>query len=236
MGAADQVEPPTPGNPARRRRRLALLSGALVVVFGAAALGNALAPALVERNPMLLLALNATTRHLLLTSTSVAVVPWVLIGLARRLLEDPFLYFMGRWHGDDALAWIDRRAGGGRWLDLVRRRFRLLGYPLVALAPGGVVCLLAGASGMGPVTFLVLNVVGTLATLAALRAFGEEAAAPIEAVVGFAGEHAIPLTALSVTLTAAWLWRRRSTGPSPGGSDLGRGKRGGMGGTPGNPG
>ncbi len=216
MGDVDRLrsEPPW-WQPWRRRSEkrsgLALLTVPLVVVFGAAALGNALAPALVDDQPELLLALNATTRHLLLTSTSVDVVPWVLLGLGRRLLEDPFLYFIGRWHGDDALAWVERKAGGGRWLDLVRRRFRLLGYPLVALAPGGVVCLLAGASGMGPVAFVTLNVVGTLVTLAALRRFGEEAAAPIDAVVAFAGEHVIPLTALTVALTAAWLWRRRGT-------------------------
>ncbi|MEX2658911.1 MAG: hypothetical protein WD232_04385 [Acidimicrobiales bacterium] len=197
-----------------RRGSLPLLTLPLVAVFGAALLGNALAPALVEDHPAVLLALNATTRHLLLTSTSVAVVPWVLIGLFRRLVEDPFLYFLGRWHGDDALAWVERKAGGGRWLDLVRRRFRLLGYPLVAIAPGGVVCLLAGVSGMGPFTFLTLNVLGTLATLAALRIFGAEAAAPIAATVSFAGDNVVPLTAITVALTALWVWRRRADRPT----------------------
>lgn len=194
--------------------RLAVLTVPLVVIFATAALGNALAPALVEDHPALLLALNATTRHLLLTSGSVDVVPWVLLGLGRRLVEDPFLYLIGRWHGDAALAWVDRKAGGGRWMDVVKRRFRLLGYPLVAVAPGGLVCLLAGASGMGPAAFLTLNIIGTLATLAALRAFGAEAAAPIDAVVTFVGEQVIPLTAITVTVTAVWVWRRRG--------DLGR--------------
>ncbi len=196
-------------------RRITLLTIPLLVIFGTAAVGNAFAPALVEDQPTLLLALNATTRHLLLTSTSVAVVPWVLIGLGRRLVEDPFLYLLGRWHGDDALAWVERKAGGGRWLQLVRRRFRLLGYPLVAIAPGGVVCLLAGASGMGPVTFLILNLVGTLATLAALRSFGAEATAPIDAAVALIGAHALPLTAVTATATVLWAWRRRSSTAPP---------------------
>lgn len=201
------LEPPAPHG-----RRLALLTIPLVVVFGTAAIGNAAAPALLESHPAVLLALNATTRHLLLTSTSVDVVPWLLIGLGRRLLEDPFLYFLGRWQGDEALSWIDRKVGGGRWLQLVRRRFRLLGYPLVALAPGGVVCLLAGASGMGPAAFLTLNVVGTVATLIALRSLGEQAAVPIEAVVAFAGRNALPLTVVTAVLTALWLWRSRRKG------------------------
>ena len=189
---------------------VAALTAPLVVVFGTAALGNALAPILLADHPALLLALNATTRHLVLTSTTVDVVPWLLIGLSRRLLEDPFLYVLGRRHGDEALAWIDRRVGGGRWVDLVRRRFRLLGLPLVALVPGGVVCLLAGASGMGPVTFLVLNVGGTLATLALLRAFGAEAADPIDDLVGLVARNPVPLTVASVVGTALWLWRRRA--------------------------
>ena len=195
-----------------RRRRTALLVVPLVVVFGTAAIGNAIAPSLLGTHPALLLALNATTRHLLLTSGSVDVVTWTLIGLGRRLLEDPFLYFLGRWRGEEALAWVDGKVGGGRWLDLVRRRFRLLGYPLVALAPGGVVCLLAGASGMGPIAFLTLNVLGTLATLVALRAIGEEAAQPIAQVVAFAARNPLPLTAVTVVLTATWVWRRRRAG------------------------
>lgn len=191
---------------------MAILTVPLVVVFGTAAVGNAFAPALLDSHPAVLLALNSTTRHLVLTSTSVDVVPWTLIGLGRRLLEDPFLYFLGRWQGDQALAWVDRKVGGGRWLDLVRRRFRLLGYPLVALVPGGVVCLLAGASGMGPVAFLVLNIAGTLVTLAVLRAVGAEAAGPIDEVVAFAGRNAVPLTVATVVLTAVWVWRQQRAG------------------------
>ena len=212
--APEHEEPGGPGGRRARRRRIALLTVPLVVVFGTAALGNAIAPSLLGTHPALLLALNATTRHLLLTSTSVDVVTWTLIGLGRRLLEDPFLYFLGRWQGDEALAWVDDKVGGGRWLDLVRRRFRLLGYPLVALAPGGVGGLLAGASGMGPVAFLTQNVLGTLVTLVALRAIGEEAAQPIEQVVTFATRNPVPLTVLTVALTGIWLWRRRRAGPA----------------------
>lgn len=184
----------------------------LVVVFGTAALGNALAPALLDSRPLLLLGLNATTRHLVLTSTSVAAVPWALVGLGRRLVEDPFLYLLGRWYGDEAVAWVDRRLGGGRFLRWAAARFRWVGMPLVALVPGGVVCVLAGASGMGPVTFLALNIGGTLLTLYLLRRFGEAAAEPIESVVDFTGENWLPLTLATVALTVLWLYRKRRAG------------------------
>ena len=198
--------------PPRKRSRLLVLALPLVAVFSTAALGNALAPSLLDRHPLGLLALNATTRHLVLTSTTVAVVPWVLVGLARRLLEDPFLYLMGRWYGDDAVAWVDRHLGGGRLLRLAERRFATFGWPLVALFPGGAVCVLAGASGMGVVPFLALNVLGTLATLLLLRRFGEALSDPVDAVVDFSGRNALVLTVVTTLLTALWLvhQRRRS--------------------------
>lgn len=190
-----------------------------MAVFGTALLGNALSAALLDRRPLLLLALNATTRHLVLTSTSVEVVPWVVVGLGRRLLEDPFLYLMGRWYGDDAVTWVERHLGGGRFLRWARRRFRLVGLPLVALLPGGVVCVLAGASGMSPVVFLALNVGGTLLTLYLIRRFGEAAREPIDAVVDWTGDNWVPLTVVTVALTGLWLYRRRP-------SRIGDGKEG----------
>jgi membrane protein DedA with SNARE-associated domain len=181
----------------------------LVVVFATAAVGNAVAPSLVDSRPLLLLALNATTRHLLLTSTSVSVVPWVVVGLGRRLVEDPFLYLLGRWYGDDAVAWLDRHLGGGRLLRLAERRFRTFGWPLVALFPGGAVCVLAGASGMGVVPFLALNIGGSLVTLLLLRRFGEAVADPVDAVVDATGRNALVLTLVTTALTAVWLVRQR---------------------------
>ena len=52
------------------------------------------------------------------------------------------------------------------------------------------------------------NVLGTLATLVALRALGEEAAQPIEEVVAFATRNPVPLTVLTILLTGGWLVRR----------------------------
>jgi membrane protein DedA with SNARE-associated domain len=211
------AEPPAAGEPTRRRSRgrLLVVGVPLVAVFATAALGNALAPSLLDRHPLLLLALNATTRHLVLTSTSVSVVPWVAVGLLRRLLEDPFLYLLGRWYGDDAVDWVDRHLGGGRVLRLVQRRFRTLGWPLVALFPGGAVCVLAGASGMGVLPFLALNVAGTLVTLLLLRRFGDALADPVDAVVDFSGRNALVLTVLTTVLTVTWLVRQRRRAASP---------------------
>lgn len=187
----------------------------LVVIFGTAALGNALFPALVNDHPLLLLALNSTTRHLVATSTSVAVVPYVLVALCRRLIEDPFLYLLGRRYGDGAVDWMSRRLGGGRFLRAARQRFRLWGTVLVFFFPGGVVCVLAGASGMPAWLFLILNVAGTLVTIFLLRSAGEEVQGPLTQVLDFVGDNVVTLTIASVVVTLVFVvYRRRKAGPS----------------------
>jgi membrane protein DedA with SNARE-associated domain len=197
------------------RRRLLAVSIPLGVIAAAAVVGNALAPTLVVNHPLLLLALNTTTRHLVLTSTNVDFVPYLLVGLGRRLLEDPFLFLLGRWYGDDAIAWVDAKVGGGRFLAFVQRNFHWVGWLLVAVVPGGVVCVLAGASRMRTAVFLVLNVGGTVATILALRRFGDVFAGPVDATVAFVGDNVVVLTGLSILLTALYAFRRRRH-PSPG--------------------
>jgi membrane protein DedA with SNARE-associated domain len=191
------------------RRRLLAVSIPLAAIAGSAVVGNALAPTLVVNHPLLLLALNATIRHLVLTSTSVDFVPFLVVGLARRLTEDPFLFLLGRWYGKDAIAWVDAKVGGGRYLAFVQRNFHRVGWLLVAVVPGGVVCVLAGASRMRTAVFVVLNVTGTVATILALRRFGDDFAGPVDATVAFVGDNVVVLTALSILLTALYVLRRR---------------------------
>lgn len=197
------------------RRRLLLVGACLAVIATSAVVGNALAPTLLVRHPLLLLALNATTRHLVLTSTTIDVVPYVVVGLGRRLLEDPFLFLLGRWYGDDAIAWVDDKVGAGAFLRAVQRNFHRVGWLLVAVAPGGVVCVLAGISRMRTGVFLTLNILGTLATIVVLRRFGDTFAGPIKLILTFSADNVVPLTALSLGLTALWLVRRRRRPRAP---------------------
>jgi len=197
------------------RRRLLAVGVPLGLIATSAVVGNALAPTLVVNHPLLLLALNTTTRHLVLTSTSVDFVPYLVVGLARRLIEDPFLFLLGRWYGKDAIAWVDAKVGGGRFLTFVQRNFHRVGWLLVALVPGGVVCVLAGASRMRTAVFLALNITGTVATILVLRRFGDVFAGPVDATVAFVADNVVVLTGLSVLLTVLYALRRRRR-PSPG--------------------
>lgn len=191
------------------RRRLLAVGIPLGVIAAAAVVGNALAPTLAVNHPLVLLALNATTRHLVLTSTSVDFVPYLLVGLGRRLLEDPFLFLLGRWYGDEAIAWVDAKVGGGRYLAFATRNFHWIGWLLVATVPGGVVCVLAGASRMRTAVFLVLDVAGTVATIVVLRRFGDVFAGPLDAILAVLADNVAVLTGLSILLTGLYVLRRR---------------------------
>ena len=200
--------------------RLPFLVVPLFVLAASAIVGNAAAPALLANRPLLLLALNATTRHLLLTSTSVDVVPYAAVALARRSLEDPLLYLLGWRYGDAAVAWTAEHLGGARALSWLQRNFRRFGWLLVALFPGGVVCVMAGAARMGLVPFALVGLAGTVATIAAIRASGETLAGPVGTLLTVVTENWVWLTVLSVAMTTAWVGRRRLHRPGGKGHGL----------------
>eukprot|EP01048_Picozoa_sp_COSAG05_P025076 COSAG05_NODE_6205_length_1000_cov_1.571587_1_plen_127_part_00 len=70
-------------------------TGAIIALTIAGKAGDALAPSLVHSFPLLLLALNANDLHLALTATLVPWPPWLVVGMARRLAEDPVFFLIG---------------------------------------------------------------------------------------------------------------------------------------------
>ena len=88
----------------------------LLLVNVASKFGDALAPSLVDTSPLLLIALNANDLHLALTAaghqvTPVGFVPYFVVGVARRLLEDPLYYYLGWMYGTKAVDWLEVRTG-----------------------------------------------------------------------------------------------------------------------------
>ena len=96
IGRATLTEAPAVASRTASSVRLSLpwvYTIALAVVTVAGKAGDALAPALLGSRPLLLLALNANDVHLALTSTTVPVVAWTVVGMIRRLAEDPVRLF-----------------------------------------------------------------------------------------------------------------------------------------------
>ena len=199
----------------RRRRRLTLLLTPVVCLVIASNVGSALAPTLVNEHPLLLIALDARTRHLALVANYVDAVPYYTVGFFRLVLSDPLFYLLGFWYGEAALNWVEKRAGGlGRFLRQAEGFFGKAAYPLVFLAPNNYICLFAGASRMHPAAFIGLNASGTLMRLYLVRVVGDALSSPIDSVLGFIRDYQIPLTVGSVLLVLVHLYaeRRRGTG------------------------
>lgn len=183
------------------RRVLALVIGPLIALVIAANVGDALAPTLVDRNPLLLIALNARNRNLLLTVNLIEPIPYYVVGTVRLLASDPLFYLLGFWYGDRALSWAEKRAPRtGGFLRKYEAAFRRATYPFVFIAPNNIVCLFAGSIGMRPPVFLTLNVTGTIVRLAMIAWLGDIFAEPIDDVLGFIAEYRWYLTGFTVAI------------------------------------
>ena len=146
---------------------------ALVVVNLAGKAGDALAAVLVESRPLTLLALNANDAHMALTAGHTPFVPYVVVCVCRRLLEDPLYYHLGATRFAGAVRVLDDASPGTRRkLEASKPWFERFSILAVALEPGAVVCLLAGWSKMRAATFWSVNVFGTLARVLLVRRIG----------------------------------------------------------------
>lgn len=195
----------------RRERRLALLLVPFVLEIGGNIVGSAVAPALLVRAPMVLIAISPLIRHLVMASPSLTDAQYYGAGATSLLITDPFLYVLGRDYGEVAFAWMERRAGvAARLLRTLERWFRRAGWLLVLWSPGPFVSALAGAHRMNPLLFAALDLIHTAALTYAARRFGAAFTKPIEDVLTYIRAHVWQLTLLTMSLVVAHaLWRRR---------------------------
>jgi membrane protein DedA with SNARE-associated domain len=199
MGEEADVTEVSPGRPSRRR--LVLLIAPIVVITVMGTMATAFTPALAARHPLLLIALDARNRFLVL-AREVDLVPFVVVALLRRTISDPLFYLLGRYYGDGAVRWLETKAGGGDVVRWTESAFQRASYPMVFLFPGAVVCALAGATGMRPAAFLATNIAGTLTAILAVRRFSAAIASPVDAVLDFFNRNLVVTTAVSVVLVA----------------------------------
>lgn len=173
--------------------------------------GAAFVPVLLVHSPLGLIALNPAYPHLVLVSNRLETLPFFAVAALRLFAADPFYFLIGREYGESAVEWIERRSGfAGRMTRGIERLFARAGPAVLFLIPGGVVCVLAGASRMRVRTFLVTNLAGTTTALTLIRVFGHAFADPIELLRDFVQANLLVLTVLSVILVAtSTIVRRR---------------------------
>jgi membrane protein DedA with SNARE-associated domain len=166
--------------------------------------GDLLFAELVDRHPLLLILLTPRNRNLALTTNELDALSYYGVGFLRLVFSDPFYFLLGLWYGDRAIAWTERRSRSyGPFIRDGERWFRKLAYPMVFVAPNNIICALAGATGMAPLAFIVLNVAGTVARLVAIRVLGATFESPLSGVVDFIGDYRTPILILSA-IVVAW--------------------------------
>src|SRR5688572_23893038 len=182
------MEPATRAKP--NRKRLRILLGLIVVLTVTNLVGDILAAGLVETHPLWLIALNSRKRWILAVVPNTDVVPFFVVAVMRQLLSDPVYYVLGRWYGDAGARWLERKMGeGGSFIRWLESGFAKASWPMVAVFPNPIICMLAGASRMPPAIFYALNLGGTIVTIAIFRTFGDVFGSPISAVTGFLSDY-----------------------------------------------
>jgi len=165
-------------------------------------IGDAVGPAMVGLRPVSLLLLNASNTHCILTTTTVAFVPWIVIGSIRRFCEDPLYFYAGWKYRKSCLEmlrkWSPDMADG---YDKAEGFFRNNLYIAVAVNPGATVCSLAGASRMAPVAFFSLNVGSTVAQLLVMRYICLMFPDRIDEILGLIKRYMLVLVIVMVGLT-----------------------------------
>ena len=131
--------------------------------------------------------------------------------MLRRSFSDPLFYLLGRFYGDNALRWLQKKGGAGDLVPFTEKLFKKAGYPMVFAFPGAIVCALAGQTGMSPAGFMVTNLAGTLTAVFAVRRFSSTIASPVEGLLDFFSRNLVATTAVSVGLVV--LVARPESGP-----------------------
>ena len=203
VGTEDTGERTPPG-----RHTLKLLVVPIVALIVISNIGDALAPKLVESNPLLLIAMNARNRNLILVTNQLDAFSYYAVATARLLLSDPLFFLIGYWYGDTALTWMESRTKTyGSMLRQWERWFQKASYPLVFIAPNNIICLLAGAAGMSAPAFFIINITGTITRLYLIRWLGEAFERPIDDVLDFIARYRVPLLVVSISFFAVMMVR-----------------------------
>ncbi len=203
-----RLGPPT----ARQRNAVFALIGTTIVLGW---IGDAFWGSLVDRQPLLLILLNAKPRYLVLTVNDLD--PWVYYPVAtfRLLCTKPLVWLVGAWYGDRAVGWAERRSQRGagliRW---VEHHFGRFGWVVIAITSNNVVCLLAGSAGFSLAWFMVLAVAGTLVRLWLIALVGDVLSAPIDDLIAFVAEHRVPVVVASLVVVLGGLWWQHRRGRS----------------------
>lgn len=214
MGGDDRQRAP---RGRRVERRLVAVAVVLTLFYGGGLLSAAFLPILARDNPALLLLLQPTNAIVLLVGARVDFRLLLAITVLRRVASHLLFFLLGSWYGERAVGWVEGRSGAAHGLiKVVEGLFARVGLAIVAVFPGPVPSVLAGASRMRWWVFAAVDLAGTTLGILVVRFAGSLASRPIGAVGDFIDRNATWLTVVFVAATALWLLVQRLRGRTVG--------------------
>ncbi len=185
-----------------RLRDVCLAITALLTVAGT--VGTGFSPYLLVEMPLVLIALSADMRHLVLVAANTDFGPVLALGVPRRALGLATMYGLGLHYGPTMLGMLEEKAPrlGGvlAWCErLLARR----GALILVVAPAYTFGALAGIARVRPRWFFPAMFAGQTLYIAVGYFFGEQLRAFTVPLLGFLKEHLVPSTVACVVLVAA---------------------------------
>lgn len=177
--------------------------GLLTVLTVASLLGTALAPYLLVKSPLLLVALSPAAHHVALAAASVKAFPLIAVATLRRVLMGLAAYGLGYLYGRAALGWLEQRHP--RLAQLVRfveRLYARFGVSLLIAAPAPTVAVLAGAGRSRLVSFLLALTMGHVLWNTLTQHVGDAFARSTDLLTAFLDEHLLESTLLCLAVVA----------------------------------
>lgn len=161
----------------------------------ASLLGTALAPYLLVKSPLLLVALSPAAHHVAMAAATVEPVPLVAVATLRRVLTGLAAYGLGYLYGRAAIEWLEQRHPRlARLVRLAERWFARVGVALLVVAPAPTVAVLAGAARSRISLFLLALSLGHVLWNIITQYLGDALARRTERLTAFLDEHLLEST------------------------------------------
>ena len=201
--------------PTLTRWQLRLLLAPIIALSVVGILGDWFGAAIINEHPLVQMFINPRIRWMAGAANEIDPIPFYVVGFFRLVLTDPLFYILGYCYGDAAVKWIEKKMGDDSgFIQKLVDIFGRASYVIVAVAPSGNICALAGASGMNPVAFAILNIGGTIARLVLIRRFAAVFDTEIKSVLGFVQDYQWWIVGVSVGLGLIQLASRKKKGRS----------------------
>ncbi|HKY39411.1 MAG TPA: VTT domain-containing protein [Polyangiaceae bacterium] len=187
----------------------------LGVLTACSLLGTALAPYLLVKSPLLLVAVSPAAHHVALAAATVDPIPLISVAALRRTLTGIGAYGLGLLYGRAALGWLDERYPRlARLVNWVERLFKRWGVGILVLAPAPTVALFAGATRAHFALFLLALLLGHALWNSVTYFVGDALAIWTDLLTSFIGEHLLESTLVCIALVTlqqamSRLFRRR---------------------------